>query len=183
MASRASARRYARALFDVLVKAGDPDAAVRELQAMVAVLSEHPPLRKALTSAGVPLGAKLGVMRELLRLQPVSKVVGRLLLLVVEHDDVDEIDEIAAAFEQRVLEFHQVVRADVTAAEPLDAVRTQELERAFETITGKRVTVSVKVDPQIIGGVVAQIGSRVYDGSVARQLERVRERLRSNPSL
>jgi len=183
MASRSSARRYARALFDVLGKAGDPDAAVRELQAVVAALKSYPELRRALTSPGIPLAAKMGVMRELLRLQPASKVVSRLLLLIVEHDDVNELDQIAAAFEERVLEFHQVVRADVTSAEPLDPARAQDLERAFAAVTGKRVMLSLRVDPEILGGLVAKIGSRVYDGSVVRQLERVRERLRANPSL
>jgi F-type H+-transporting ATPase subunit delta len=183
MASRASARRYARALFDVLGKSGDPDAALRELQAVAGVLAAYPDLRKALTSPGVPLGAKVGIMRELMRLQPVSKVINRLLLLIVEHDDVNELDEIVSAFEQRVLDFHQVVRAEVTSAEPLESGHVLGLENAFAAVTGKRVILSVRVDPAILGGLVTQIGSRVYDGSVVRQLERVRERLRAQSAL
>jgi F-type H+-transporting ATPase subunit delta len=183
MASHSSARRYARALFDVLVKAGDPVAALRDLQNAVAVLDAYPELRKALTSPGVPLGAKVGVLRELQRLQPSSKTVSRLLHLIIEHDDVNELDEVVSAFEQRIMDFHQVVRAEVTAAVPLAPERAQALEEAFKRITGKRVLLEMRVDPAIIGGVVAKIGSRVYDGSIARQLERVRERLRTHPSL
>ncbi len=96
---------------------------------------------------------------------------------------MDELDEIVSAFEQRIMDFHQVVRAEVTAAAPLAPERAQALEEAFKRITGKRVLLEVRVDPAIIGGVVAKIGSRVYDGSIARQLERVRERLRTHPSL
>ena len=88
-----------------------------------------------------------------------------------------------SAFEQRIMDFHQVVRAEVTAAAPLAPERAQALEEAFKRITGKRVLLEMRVDPAIIGGVVAKIGSRVYDGSIARQLERVRERLRTHPSL
>jgi F-type H+-transporting ATPase subunit delta len=182
MASLASARRYARALFDV-VRSGDPDATLREVKAFATALGEYPDLRKALTSPGVPLGAKVGIMRELLRLQSVSKVVNRLLFLIVENDDVDELELIADAFEQRVLDFHQVVRAEVTSAEPLDAGHMLSLENAFTAVTGKRVILSVRVDPAILGGLVTQIGSRVYDGSVVRQLERVRERLRAQSAL
>src|SRR5687768_11317436 len=116
MASRASARRYARALFDVVAKSGSVDSALVELKALGAAFTGHPELRKALTSAGVPVGAKQSVMREVLALQPVSKVVARLLTLVVENDDIDEIDEIVEAFEQRVLDVHQVVRAEITSA-------------------------------------------------------------------
>jgi hypothetical protein len=100
MASRASARRYARALFDVVSKSGDVDAALAELKALGGAISGHADLRRALTSPGVPLGAKQTVMREVLALQPVSKVVARLITLIVENDDIDEIEEIAAVGRQ-----------------------------------------------------------------------------------
>lgn len=177
MASHASARRYARSLFDVLSRAGDPDAALTELQELTALVNGNPDLRRALESPGVPLGAKLTVMREVLALAPVSKVVSRLMALIVENDDVNELDHVLAAYEQRVMEFHQVVRAEVTSAVPLTAERERGLEQAFAGATGKRVVLSTRVDPSIIGGIVARIGSRVYDGSVVRHLERVRERL------
>jgi F-type H+-transporting ATPase subunit delta len=177
MASHASARRYARSLFDVVSRAGDPDATLAELRAIVGVVTGHAELRRALESPGVPLGAKLTVMREVIALQPISKVVARLMTLIVENDDINELDFIVEAYEQRVMELHQVARADVTSAVPLSPERTRELEEAFTAVTGKRVIVSTRVDPSIIGGIVARIGSRVYDGSVVRHLERVRERL------
>ena len=80
MASPASARRYARALFDVVAKSGDVDSALAELKALGAAFTGHPDLGRALTSPGVPLGVKQSVMRDVLALQPVSKVVARLLL-------------------------------------------------------------------------------------------------------
>lgn len=177
MASQASARRYARALFDVMSRGGDPDAALDELRGIVALINAHPDLLKALKSPGVPLGAKMNVMRELLQLQPLSKVVSRLMLLIVENDDVNELDEIVKAYESRVLDFHQVVRAEVTSAVPLDDQRLRDLEQAFAQVTGRRVILSPRVDPSIIGGLVARIGSRVYDGSVVRHLGRIRDRL------
>ena len=79
MASRASARRYARALFDVVSKSGDVDAALVELKGLGGAIASHVDLHRALTSPGVPLGAKQNVMRDVLALQPVSKIVARLL--------------------------------------------------------------------------------------------------------
>src|SRR6476620_6162152 len=108
MASHASARRYARALFDVVAKSGDVDVALVELKTLGAALTGHADLHQALTSPGVPLGVKQNVMRDVLALQPVSKVVARLLTLVVENDDMNEMDAIVAAFEQRVLDLHKV---------------------------------------------------------------------------
>jgi F-type H+-transporting ATPase subunit delta len=183
MASRASARRYARALFDVVSKSGDVDTALAELQALGGAISGHADLRRALTSAGVPLGAKQNVMRDVLALQPVSKVVARLVTLIVENDDVDEIEEIVEAFEQRVLELHQVVRAEIISAVPLSPEKIQAIEASLAASAGVRVVITPRVDPEILGGVVAKVGSRVYDGSIARHLARIRARLVSGESL
>ena len=183
MANRASARRYARALFDVVAKSGDVDTALVELKTLGAAFTGHPELRKALTSPGVPLGVKQNVMRDVLALQPVSKVVARLLTLVVENDDMNEMDAIVAAFEQRVLDLHKVVRAEITSAVPLPADKVQAIEASLATASGARVVITPRVDPAILGGIVAKVGSRVYDGSVARHLARIRARLVSGDSL
>ncbi|MEO5823591.1 MAG: ATP synthase F1 subunit delta [Vicinamibacteraceae bacterium] len=183
MASRASARRYARALFDVVSKSGDVDAALVELKALGSAISGHDDLRRALTSPGVPLGAKQTVMREVLALQPVSKVVARLITLIVENDDIDEIEQIVEAFEQRVLDLHQVVRAEITSAVPLSDDKLRAIEASLADASGARVVITPRVDPAILGGVVAKVGSRVYDGSVARHLARIRTRLVSGDTL
>ena len=183
MASRASARRYARALFDVVSKSGDVDATLVELKGLGGAISGHADLRRALTSPGVPLGAKQTVMREVLALQPVSKVVARLLTLIVENDDIDEIEQVVEAFEQRVLDLHQVVRAEITSAVPLSADKLQSIEAALATASGARVVITPRVDPTILGGIVAKVGSRVYDGSISRHLARIRARLVSGDSL
>ena len=70
-----------------------------------------------------------------------------------------------------------MVRAEVTTAMPLSAERAQQIEHRLAQVTGKSVTVSARVDPAIIGGVVARIGGTVYDSSVTRQLEKMRSRL------
>jgi F-type H+-transporting ATPase subunit delta len=183
MASRASARRYSRALFDVVVRSGDPMASLQELQQQVRVLGSYPELKQALLAVGVPLAAKMNVMRELIALQSLSPVVSRLLLLIVESDDVDEIAEVAADFERRVMDFHHVVRVELTTAVPLNADREQALRRALSQATGRDVRLDTRIDPRIVGGVIAKVGSRVFDGSVTRHLQRVRERLVRGPSL
>jgi F-type H+-transporting ATPase subunit delta len=183
MASRASARRYARALFDVVSKSGDVDRTLDELKALGGAITGHAELERALTSAGVPVSAKQSVVRELLALQPVSKVVARLMTLIVENDDVNELAVIVEEFEQRVLELHQVVKAEITSAVPLAADKMAAIEASLAAAAGSRVVITSRVDPAILGGVVAKVGSRVYDGSVVRHLARIRARLVSGESL
>ena len=70
-----------------------------------------------------------------------------------------------------------MVHAEVTSAEPLSDERIQAIEQRLATVTGKRVSMTTKVDKDIIGGVVARVGSTIYDASIATQLKKIRERL------
>ncbi len=70
-----------------------------------------------------------------------------------------------------------MVHAEVTSAEPLSNDRIQAIEQRLATVTGKRVSMTTRVDKDIIGGVVARVGSTVYDASIATQLKKIRERL------
>jgi F-type H+-transporting ATPase subunit delta len=183
MASRASARRYARALFEVVSKSGDPAVTLTEMRAFSALVDAYPDLRKALLNVGLPLAVRTGILRDVLALHPVSPIVGRLLFLVLEHDDANELPIIMEDFERRVMDFHHVVRVEVTTAAPLDAGRAEALRGALAQVTGRDVRMDARTDPAILGGVVAKVGSRVFDGSITRHLERLRARLAAEHAL
>jgi F-type H+-transporting ATPase subunit delta len=89
------------------------------------------------------------------------------------------VQEILSAFRARVQDRLQIVRAEVTTAVKLSADRRDAIAQRLGEVTGKQVLIDARVDPSIIGGVVAKISSTVYDGSVATQLERLREQLES----
>jgi len=76
-----------------------------------------------------------------------------------------------------LLDYRGVVRAEVTTALALDAGRADAIRHGLATLTGREVRLTTKIDPSIIGGMVARIGSTVYDASVTRQLEKMKERL------
>jgi F-type H+-transporting ATPase subunit delta len=69
------------------------------------------------------------------------------------------------------------VKAVVTSAEPLDAEIQDRLRRRLGEVTGKDVYLELRQDPTLLGGVVSQVGSRVYDGSLKMQLARLRDEL------
>ncbi len=85
--------------------------------------------------------------------------------------------DLAAAYRERLLAHQNIVRAEVTSAAPLSPEKTKALEDSLSKVTGKKVELSVSVDPELLGGVVAKIGSTVYDGSVKTQLQRMRQEL------
>jgi F-type H+-transporting ATPase subunit delta len=103
--------------------------------------------------------------------------VQRLLSLLGERDRVSFIGEIAAAFAARVRHSAHVVEAEFVSAVPLDDRRRTTLATALGKATGGTVTVTTRVDPSIIGGVIANVGNLVFDGSVRTQLDRFKQTL------
>jgi F-type H+-transporting ATPase subunit delta len=177
MTSRAIATQYAKALFTVAQTDATPRAVFEELQAFGALTTTHADLRAALTSAAVPVQMKRAVLSEVLSLSRVSPLVREFLLILARHDHFGVYADLLAAYEQRLLQLEGVAAATVTTAVPLSAEREAALEQSLRAVTGKQVRLSAAVDPGILGGVVAQVGSTVYDGSVARQLQRLKEQM------
>jgi len=107
----------------------------------------------------------------------VSPEVERLLLLLADRDRLALVPDVAGAFAEKVQQTSRVLPAEVTTAVPLGDARRTELAQAIGKAAGYQVTITERVDPSIIGGIIARVGSVVFDGSVTRQLERMRQRL------
>jgi len=176
--NKTAALRYARALLEVGIKEqADLEGLERDLAAFVGLLSDHPPLAKVLLNPAVPVPRKRAAVVELTtRMQP-APIVGKLLVLLAERDRLVLLPDLLASYRDRLLAHRNVVRAELTTATPLDGSRAAAIEQQLARATGRTVTLQTRTDPAIIGGVVARIGSTVYDGSVTRQLERMKERL------
>jgi F-type H+-transporting ATPase subunit delta len=177
MSTRASATRYAKALLDVAIKESQPEQAEQELSAFVELLARHPDLEKTLMNPVIRVTGKRGVTQDLVTRLQLSRPVGKLLLLLADRDRLTLLPDLLAVYRERLMEHQHVVRAEVTTAVPLQPDRAAQLEQRLADVTGRRVMMTTKVDPSILGGVITRIGSTVYDGSVATQLARIRERL------
>ena len=179
MSTRASAARYARALLDVAVKESSTEQADRELTAFADLLRQHPDLQRALIHPSVNAAAKKAVVQQLLdRLQP-SSPAGKLLLMLAERDRLVLLPDVVDVYRERLNELQRIIRAEVTTAEPLADEHAAQLRERLAAATGQTVTLTTKVDPSIIGGMVTRIGSTVYDGSVATQLQTIKQQLAS----
>jgi len=177
MTARMRALRYARALLDVAVAEADPVAVELQLAAAAELFTEHDELWKVMTNPSVPAPKKRAIVDSLLPQLDVSPVVQKTLQMLASRDRVALLPGIVEAYRLRLMDHQKVVRASVTSAAPLPADRVKALERELAGITGRRVVMSTAVDALIVGGVVTQIGSTVWDGSVRRQLEKMREKL------
>ncbi len=178
MTNKTAATRYARALLDVAIKEhADLDAIERELASFVDLFAKNPTLEKVLLNPAVPVPRKRAAIAELLKAGTTVPTVAKLLVLLGDRDRLVLLPDLLASYRDRLLDYRKVVRAEVTTATPLAADRAKAIESSLASITGRTVLLDTRVDPSIIGGVVARVGSTVYDGSVTRQLQKMKERL------
>jgi F-type H+-transporting ATPase subunit delta len=176
----AAASRYARALADIVLAPGSavkPADAVAQLAAVDETVAGSAELRAALLTPAIRASRKHHVMQLLLERIGVSSLIRNFVYVVIDHRRIGILSEIRAAFERRLDESLGFVRAEVTSASELDQGRSANLESELSHLTGKKMRLRFDVDPALLGGVVARIGSTVYDGSVRGQLRVLRRRL------
>ena len=140
----------------------------------------QPEVQALLLSPGVPVARKVQALQVIGSSLGLTPLVSKLLTVFAERDCLRLVPELAAAYRTRLLERRNIVSAEITTAVPLSAETADRVGRALGQASGKQVLVSTRVDPAIIGGVVARIGSTVYDGSVTTQLARMRQKLVEN---
>jgi F-type H+-transporting ATPase subunit delta len=180
MTSGAAAGRYARALFDVVVKDSPAklDTAQSELQSFAEMFSKNEALAGIAGNPAIPVGKKAALAKALVaRAGMTIPAVGKLMVLLAERDRLMLLPDIARVFRTRVMDYQKIVRGDVTTAIALPAGKLRALEAGLQHATGRTVVLESRVDPSIIGGVVTRLGSTVYDGSVTTQLQRMKQAL------
>jgi F-type H+-transporting ATPase subunit delta len=177
MSLRTSANRYAKALFDVaLEESADLAQVDRDLEGVVSMMQGSPELAAA-SNRGLSDAARKSLIEAVAKAMTLTTPVTKLLVLLAQDRKLNYLPDLAAAFRERLLAHQNIVRAEVTSAAPLSLEKTKALEDSLSKVTGKKVELSVSVDPELLGGVVAKIGSTVYDGSVKTQLQRMRQDL------
>ena len=171
-----AANRYARALMDVLYP-DQADAGLEQLQRFASLLKDQPDARRVMenpTMAGERRNKFIGDIGSTMGFE---KRVINFVGILVDKGRLDLLDGIIDAYRKSLDDRRGIVRAVVRAARPLDASQQKELAAKLAERTGKQVRMEVAVDASLIGGVVAQVGSTIYDGSVRTQLQAFKSRL------
>jgi F-type H+-transporting ATPase subunit delta len=176
--NKSAANRYARALLEVAIKEhGDLARIETDLAAFVDLFTAHPALARVLLNPAVPVARKQSAVSEVVALAGTAPMLAKLLNLLAERDRLVVLPDLLVSYRDRLREHQGVVSAEVTTAAPLAGDRVKAIEQSLAAATGAAVILETKVDASIVGGVVARVGSVVYDGSVTRQLERIRKSL------
>jgi F-type H+-transporting ATPase subunit delta len=178
--STAVAGRYARALFDVVLKEcpGDLDAVESQIHELATLFTGNAALAGVMSNPAIPVTKKVAVAKALLdRAGTLSAPLAKLVLMLAERDRLMLLPAIARVYRDRLMDHQHVLRGDVTTVSPLSAEKVTALAAGLERATGRRVVLETRVDPSIIGGVVTRLGNTVYDGSVTTQLMKMKQSL------
>ena len=180
MISSAVVNRYANALADVVLSPQSdvkPQDALAQLRAFSDAVGESRDLRAVLATPAVLVTRKRAVLKDIAQRLGTSRVVRNFILVLSDHRRIAALAQVVDAVETIFDERMGFVRAEVKSAYDLPAAQQNELSSQLSAIAGKPIRMRFAVDPELIGGVMAKIGSRVYDGSVRGQLADMRRRL------
>jgi F-type H+-transporting ATPase subunit delta len=180
MISSAVVNRYANALADVVLSPGSdvkPPEAIEQLRAFADAVQGSPDLRLVLASPSVPVARKRAIIKDIAGKMNMARVVMNFLLVLSDHRRAAALTQMVDAFATLIDERLGFVRADVKSAAALDDAQRAQLSGELSKLAGAPVKLRFDIEPDLIGGVTAKIGSRVYDGSVRGQLAEMRKRL------
>jgi F-type H+-transporting ATPase subunit delta len=172
------AKRYAKALFNLAQEDGKVEQYGEELDGFIRLSGQLPDLANAIQNPLYTEAARKSVFRVVADKIGLSGILKSFINLLIEKRRVQNVAEIAEYYHKLIDEHANIARAQVKSAVKLEEGVLEEIARTLEKMTGKKVLVEFQQDSSLIGGIVAQIGDLVLDGSVKRQLLHFKETMK-----
>ena len=177
MSLQTVARRYAAALADVAIERREEREVQNELEQWSSLIETNPQLKEVFANPTVAYDQKRTVLEELISRTRVRETTASFLRVLLKNQRLSQLREVVARFGQVLDERGGVVAANVTTARPIPEELKNTLHETLTAATNQKVRLSFNTDETIIGGLVARIGSTIFDGSVQSHLERLSEGL------
>ncbi len=174
--SGAVSRRYARAVFALAKEAAALEPIAEQL-GRTAALVHDPVVGPVLSSPLLTLQRRRELAQLLIRELSLSDLLARFIGVLADHQRLDQLPAIADEFQQLLDQELGRVRITIRTARELPAAQQQAIVATFARLTSKHVVPTTVIDPELLGGVVVEVGAKIYDGSVRSQLERLAKAL------
>ena len=174
MARRAYAKRYSQAIFEIALETGELDKWQSDLPKIVSIVVEAT-FKAFLGSPKVHFDGKARLLSE--QLEGISPLALNLVLLLITKGRLSMLSDIVDEYQQLLDSYRGIESAEVITAIPLDERDELKLAEHLSAIVGKKVVLKPEVDPTLIGGFVARVGSRLLDGSTHGKLMALKREL------
>jgi len=172
------AKRYATALVEIAQEQNALDKYAADLNALSKLVEESRDFREVLINPVFTKEDKKKIAGPVLQKMGADPMVINFVYLLIDRKRIEQLTGIEKAFRAKVDEIRGITRGQVTSAEPLEQAELAQLTEKLANITGKQVIVTTKVDPSLIGGLVAKVGDMVFDGTIRTQLNQLKESLK-----
>jgi F-type H+-transporting ATPase subunit delta len=177
MVTGSLARRYARAVIELGTQSGNLDKIGSDLRTLGKAMKDSEELQSALTNPAIRRSDRRKILDGLLQRIGAQPQTKNLVYVLLDGERVGSLQAIAREVDLMIQARSGRVAAEIVSAQPLDAGQVQQITAALEKLSGKKVDVTKREDPELLGGVVARVGDVVYDGSLRTQLRAIREEL------
>jgi len=171
-------RRYARALFSLALEEGKHERTGEELDAVAQAIRASNEARTVVENPGYTPGQRHALVDVLARSLSLSLLLTNFLHLLVDRHRLAEVPAIARSYAEMVDEKVGRVRATVTSAKPMNDDELRRVREVLAEATRRTIVLEARADPGIVGGLIAQVGAREWDGSIRTQLERMKRELK-----
>jgi len=175
------AKRYARALFELAEQAGQINAIAGELKTFTALLEEQPRIKAFIMSQDVEKKRKLEVLEDLLK-DKATPLIYQFLTVLVEKGRQNYYAEIVFEYNRFQDQKDGRVHAQVISAVPLQKEQLERVRQQLADNLKAEIILDHMVDASILGGVIIRVEGKVIDGSLRKQVERLRRELHGSKS-
>jgi F-type H+-transporting ATPase subunit delta len=172
------AKRYAKALFAIAVDNRSQEKVFNDLRAIGEIFSKDKETHEFLISPMITPSQKEDVLKKVFADKGVAKEVIETILLLARNERLNVFPELVHAFESEIDGANGVIRGTVRSASVLAPEERKRIEQTVEKYLNKKVIMTYNVDPAVIGGLVAQVGSYTFDDSISAHLTRMNEELK-----
>jgi F-type H+-transporting ATPase subunit delta len=172
------AGRYATALFELAREERTVDAVKADLDRFDAMIAGSDDLTRLVRSPVFTAEEQVKALSALLDKAAISGTSAKFLKLLATNRRLFAVRDVIRVFRALVARFKGEVTASVTVAEQLSDKNLDALKGALKSVTGKDVDLNVKVDPEIIGGLIVKIGSRMVDSSLRTKLNSIKHAMK-----
>ena len=177
MVTGSLARRYARAILEIGTANKNLDKLGGDLRSLAKAMHDSAELVTALINPAIRRADRRRVLDELLKRIGAEPHTRNLVYLRLDGERLSSLEAISREVDAMIEARSGRISAEVTSARPLDATQLSQIINALEKLSGKKVAVTRREDPELLGGVVAKLGDVVYDGSLRNELRKLRDEL------
>jgi F-type H+-transporting ATPase subunit delta len=170
------AKRYSKAVFEIAQERNELEKWLRDLQ-ILAALAQNGDFVSVMENPNFSFQNKSQLLES--QLKNFSPLAMNLALILTRLGKFGLISSIYDAFQELLDNYYGIEKAEVTTAIPLDEQERAKLSYYLNGITGKKIELKEKIDPDIIGGVIARVGGKIIDGSTSIQLTSLKSELTS----